>query len=709
MATQGIDVRQTTGQLIFRAFLLDSTGALVTSGTTSLVLWELQDSGALFTYDFADNTFKSGAVTTLSLAMTHRRLNNNLADSGYWTAVLSTLTDFEVGRIYGVRIVNIGATPDYQCREFQFGNAEGDMTVTAARLNVNVEAINTDTTAADRLDASLTNAAGGIDLNLEQALDLTPVGDSVGEALFNGLSGGGGGGPVDLNLDQLLDLTPTANTVGEALYTALTGGGGGGGGGGEDILLSTTAATGSTTTSIILTSVPGTDANDDFNGHLVILTDASDSNRRSASLVTDYVASTNTLTIAPPCLFTPANLDPVVIIANAESTTAAELLKLSTGFSAANPNNLISYLRAIMSKAATNPAGVGTYTAATDSLEAIREREDLITGAGFSTGTDSLAAIRQAIDDLIAPAIVSSSSAGGVGFLSECVSLVRKITDEPGVVPKYTDGDIIEYVQNAMDHIVSVINTDTDHPILVRYDVDTIPSVQEYLLPVGVAQVWRVAAIDAQTSRVLWEEYPSNEFSSSFRGFSIEGNILRFNSLNRTMGTLQILYLPNSEATMFTADLDVDGGASTFTLPSTVIAGAVDNRDGIYNGHIVRVIAGPGAGQERSITADVAGVLSVTPPWETVPLAENLPTNEASTVEIVPQYSRMIKHVVCLHASLDILANEAKSTRRGEVERRLQHKMATLRQTLGRKVNRFGSRGPGVDTDDNYENWNLFW
>ena len=121
MAFRGIDVRETIDRLLFRALLQDSDGALLTSGTTTLKLYELQDDGTLESYDFNDNTFKTGALTTETLAMTHRQGNNSTTNTGLWTANLTTLTGFTPGNIYFAMVNNTGAFPVDQQREFQFG------------------------------------------------------------------------------------------------------------------------------------------------------------------------------------------------------------------------------------------------------------------------------------------------------------------------------------------------------------------------------------------------------------------------------------------------------------------------------------------------------------------------------------------------------------------------------------------------------------
>ena len=121
MAFQGIDVRQTGDRIVFRASLKDSAGAVVSSGTTNLRLYELQNDGTLHSYDWNDNTFKATALTTENQAMTHRQGNNSTTDTGIWTHALTTLTGFTAGNIYFAQVTNSGASPTEQEREFQFG------------------------------------------------------------------------------------------------------------------------------------------------------------------------------------------------------------------------------------------------------------------------------------------------------------------------------------------------------------------------------------------------------------------------------------------------------------------------------------------------------------------------------------------------------------------------------------------------------------
>lgn len=130
MATRGIDIRQTSDRIVFRASLKDSAGAKVTSGTTELRVYRLEDDGTLDVLDWDSGVkdFVASGATDDEVTMTHRQ-SNGTDDTGIWTYVLSDATllaAFDSGQVYIAQVTNSGAAPESQEREFQFGGVEGN-------------------------------------------------------------------------------------------------------------------------------------------------------------------------------------------------------------------------------------------------------------------------------------------------------------------------------------------------------------------------------------------------------------------------------------------------------------------------------------------------------------------------------------------------------------------------------------------------------
>lgn len=158
MGFKGVNVRQTGDRILFRESIKDSSGSIVTTGTTTLRIYELQSDGTLKSYDFNDNTFKTTALTTATASMTHRQGNNSTVNTGIWTYALTTVTGFTAGNIYISSVNNTAATPPSIEREFQYGSFESDMVLTAGATGIgyiqsDVIEIASNTTAATNLGA----------------------------------------------------------------------------------------------------------------------------------------------------------------------------------------------------------------------------------------------------------------------------------------------------------------------------------------------------------------------------------------------------------------------------------------------------------------------------------------------------------------------------------------------------------------------------
>lgn len=189
MTFRGIDIRETGDRIVYRALLQDSNGALLTTGTTTLKLYEIQNDGTLKSYDFNDNTFKTTALTTETQALTHRQGNNATTNTGLWTWAQTTLTGFVPGNIYFAMVNNSGASPTDQIREFQFGGGGDDMIQLGTVNDANTTPTTTVFAADDITEATADHYIGRVALfisgNLKyQASPITDYALDTGEGKF---------------------------------------------------------------------------------------------------------------------------------------------------------------------------------------------------------------------------------------------------------------------------------------------------------------------------------------------------------------------------------------------------------------------------------------------------------------------------------------------------------------------------------------------
>lgn len=464
-------------------------------------------------------------------------------------------------------------------------------------------------------------------------------------------------------------------------------------------IFSGTSTGSSSTTKVFVqaTDPPTGGVDDDYNDTLIIVWRGTDraTARVNVRSVTDYDDSDPSFTLDSALGFTPQANDLVDVIAT-DTASLAALAKLTTGFGTSVPDTLEGYLRAMMSKTASTPSNAGTYDAATDSLEFLGEGSALIKGSGFATGTDSLKQIRDAIDTLIAPAVVGASSLSGSGFLSDCVTLVRQVTDEPSLLPKYTDADVVELVTSAMTVVMSEIHNNSDHNIINRFDIPLVPGQQSYILPPNVGEIWAVRKMSTTRPIIpIYEVWSDNHWSSHQSGFVIEYNEFRLLSDWRSTDTLELLYVPNGEAFMHKATA-TSVGANKIVFPSSVTDGTLDTRANAYGGYLVRILSDTmGYVQERIVDTynNVTRTATLTTDWNPTPMG-------TIVYEVLPTFSNIIKHCICLQAAMDVLSNEGNEKRLKTATGRYLVKIRALRQMITKKSSRFPSHALG-DTSDN--------
>ena len=180
--------------------LQDSAGDPVTSGTTSLAIYEIQDDGSLESFDFDDNTFKTTSLTTETASLTHRTGNGGATNTGVWTYVLSTtqLAGFTEGRKYLIRVTNSGASPPSLVRLFGYGEAPQATTVAMATSVTNAirDGLSTFDSTRDPVTAGTVNDKSGYSLSSAAILaiwqaavaSITTAG-SIGKRIVDYLTG----------------------------------------------------------------------------------------------------------------------------------------------------------------------------------------------------------------------------------------------------------------------------------------------------------------------------------------------------------------------------------------------------------------------------------------------------------------------------------------------------------------------------------------
>jgi hypothetical protein len=198
-----------------------------------------------------------------------------------------------------------------------------------------------------------------------------------------------------------------------------------------------------------------------------------------------------------------------------------------------------------------------------------------------------------------------------MGFLSDVTTRVRLYTDEPSTNAKYSDANILSFLRTVWRQIMQDVNRNSQAPIVVRHDVSISNDDNVHELPPTVGSILRLAKYDTTTGTVDWEVIPKSRWNPAGPGFTVEGNIIRFEpDWDWGSHTLRLEYIPNGDVSFH------DGTAGTITnsttnnnctivLASSPTTGSLDTRPNAYAGQILRILSATTNDyeQQRIITA----------------------------------------------------------------------------------------------------------
>lgn len=362
MSTRGIDIRQQADRIVFRASLKDSDGADLATGTTELRVLRVEDDGTLDVYDWTTNDFVAAGSGTPDdeTTMTHRQRRDSTGadvDTGVWTVVLSTLTNWTKGQVYIAKVTNTGAMPPSQEREFQFGGVEGQqLGVATAGREANVFS-----------DGSVEAGTGSAKVD-----NANPIQSDV--ALWRGsqpnaLSSGRVEALVGAMSANVMTAAAAAADFGSELQALITGG----------------AYALSTGSDGKVRIVDGTGAGelDTNNGHVIL----QDGSLVTAKLGTFALAKTTNITGFNDLSAAQVNAEADTALSDYDPPTHTELLNLFR-LAMRKDSGIATDLASLLTTINANlGSGAGAFSNITEANEALRDRGDAawLTATGFST------------------------------------------------------------------------------------------------------------------------------------------------------------------------------------------------------------------------------------------------------------------------------------------------------------------------------------
>lgn len=246
-------------------------------------------------------------------------------------------------------------------------------------------------------------------------------------------------------------------------------------------------------------------------------------------------------------------------------------------------------------------------------------------------------------------------------FIDNIVSSVRKYVDEPTLIAKYSESEILAMVERNYPTIISEVNRNKRNGIVsCTYDVILTESKNSYILPPHIGQILYV--YDNQYDITDIEVSPAlNLLSYSNKFVYINGNMLNIKpSAKSNYSKLSVRYIPEYICSLHKGNVTTVGDDADTVVIGTETTGSIDNAYGAYSGYMFRLLSADTNGyiQERII-------IDYDPSESLFSLALPLsPVPEGNIVyEVCPPIKRNYDDIVCLYVGMSVSAIEGDTKR----------------------------------------------
>jgi hypothetical protein len=281
-----------------------------------------------------------------------------------------------------------------------------------------------------------------------------------------------------------------------------------------------------------------------------------------------------------------------------------------------------------------------------------------------------------------------------MGWLSDTISKIQLLVDEPDYKAKYTDSDLIDLIESEWTDVVEEMFRMAQNTISVRHEITFQRGTQYYVLPPTVGEITRLAERDATTHDIEFEMTPRSPYNPYGPNFTIEGNMIVLDpKWQGSSKTLELEYIPTGDVRLHDGTLSSITNSTTVVLPASPTTGTLDTRPNAYAGSVFRVLS---ATTNDYIQERVIKSYDVTTRTATLSAALDPVPSGTITYEIAPMLALHQAYLVAFSVARTILAVEGDNSRYSAMNREYQRKIRNLRL----RVSNFQTiRGTRMETD----------
>jgi hypothetical protein len=300
-----------------------------------------------------------------------------------------------------------------------------------------------------------------------------------------------------------------------------------------------------------------------------------------------------------------------------------------------------------------------------------------------------------------------------MGFLTDTISLIRLLSDEPETNAKYTDAQIIKFIETDWGIINRELGRHRTNSVLSRANITLTTDVSRYRLPPVIGTVVRMSQLD-DNNRPKGFFTTSSVMNPAGLGISLQYNTLVLEpDYSGSSATLAIDYIAHGSVKLHAGTCTIDTSSSTetlVTLGATPTTGSLDQRENAYVGQILRVTAAASDSYEQDLIVTAYDVTTRIATCKPAANTDLLGTYTGATLfdyEVTPMLSSIDSTIVAYAVARRLIGNEG-DTRYKNITQSYVELMRDIRLAAGQYD---GIRGHvfGADSVENQRYLISWW
>jgi hypothetical protein len=174
-------------------------------------------------------------------------------------------------------------------------------------------------------------------------------------------------------------------------------------------------------------------------------------------------------------------------------------------------------------------------------------------------------------------------------YLTRGIAEARKHLNEPSINTKYTDADVIGWLERSYMQILAEIQRNSQTPIVAKFPVTIAANTTKYELPPTIQSIYAVYYETASGTKVFYDS--RSRFNEAGRDVWIEGSTLKIQTTGfpPTGSEVQVEYIPDGTPRLINGTCTINADGDEVTFGATPNQGTLDTHYNAYAGSVLRI------------------------------------------------------------------------------------------------------------------------